>query len=272
MHFLTSALVSLIMLTSYAVKAQTLDKYIDDSKLGDCCSFKFFYVKAGAGYELPNENLNLRSQNVDLDFGIKRDIPSYMLGIGYDFGQPRLELEGHLGIMELTDLSLNKLNMEEVEHLNESLSYEGSPIQFKVVTNIIYDFFDEYTLFQPYVGLGGGITFFTSDTDVMTTMTDMDEMMDMEDDPAMKETLFTIDGLIKPQPIAHAIVGFNINTNDYVFIDASYKFLSTYRYTIHDATTVYQGSEGELADVSTSDYRFQNHIFVLGVRIPIRSN
>ena len=133
---------------------------------------------------------------------------------------------------------------------------EGSIAQIKVMANALWDFYDEYTLFQPYVGLGGGFTWYDADLEVSSV-----ERFDME-------------STLKPFPVGQAVVGVNINTFDIVFFDLSYRFYSSFNETHANAVEISSPHDPnvdyENGSVNSTQPTFMNHVVEIGVRVPIR--
>ena len=247
--------------------AQTVDDYLyDDSGLetADCCSFPFFYVRGAVGYDYPYHDLNFILHSSPLgayseaQFGIANSLPSYQVGFGYDFGKIRAEIEADGGFFDIEDFAFTTANIQNLslDELNAMTTVEGDITQIKAVANVLWDFYDEYTLFQPYVGLGGGLTWYDADLEVTSV-----ERFDME-------------STLKPFPIGQAVVGVNINTFDVVFFDVSYRFYSSFNETHSNAVEISVPHDPDAAfqngSVKSTQPIFMNHVVEVGARVPIR--
>lgn len=247
--------------------AQTVDDYLyDDSTLeaADCCSFPFFYVKGSVGYDYPYHDLEFilpfspLGAYSEASFGLMSKIPSYQLGFGYDFGKFRAEIEGDGGFFGVEDFAFTLANVPDVDldELNNKTTVEGDVAQIKVMANVLVDFYDEYTLFQPYIGLGAGLTWYDADLEVTSV------------------ERFDLGSTLKPFPIGQGIVGVNINTFDFVFFDISYRFYSTLNERHDNVVEISVPYDPDATfqngSVQSTNPIFMNHIVEVGARVPLR--
>ena len=258
------------LLIPFLANAQVANDFLDETNTADCCKFDFWYFKLAAGHDLIFSSYDIYVPSTDtsgavaLDFDLENYeyyIPSALLGLGYDFGEFRAEVDLGMSMFKMKNPNFERFNhytQTELDEANASLEADGKTLQFKGMVNVLYDHFDEYTLFQPYAGLGGGAIYHQPNMDVLNG----------------SDKLLGISGDVGFVPVGQLILGVNVNTNDYVFIDVSYKLLGSYGSTLTDVlqVDVADSVQGLNAEVNAGKKPYLNHVFELGARIPIRKN
>ena len=255
--------------------AQVIEDYLpEDTTTADCCSFSFLYMKVAAGYDHPNKHLILIAPysplgiDTAMDIETKSKIPTYYkLGIGYDFGRLRTELEASTSMIDVEDFEFTYIQTADeqlLQAINDSTETYGNLSHTRIMANALYEFNDEYSLFQPYIGLGAGASVYGIGVTIKSNL----------EEQGSSDSL-RIGGNTTFIPVGQIIIGFNTNINDDLFIDLSYNFLSSFKNKYINVADIYQLDRTEhkyYINLETEDGKqpLLNHIFELGFRIPIR--